>query len=546
MELKNLGQTAASALIHMDIRLEREHWTMFRQKLLGIAAAATLGSAAMLGSTAAYAVKICDSGPTARTDFAADSTTCFDSVTFAAETLLMGDTNVQAASDESDTTTYYNINDELFLGAPTDIGAAAGDAYIVSIVLEGMVFRSASASLGNRFTPISGGGMGDNSVVFRLTPTGTLDATTGVLSLDADFAVSADGGSATLTMTNQSLQGLNLPGVSGTKEHKGTPIMIASALNEVSTKMTPTAEVADGFLNFKDERTTASLGTVMLGVKEMHRQASDGANVDALEDIMLVGDNTETPAAPNSTVSFSGDFSFASKVFLHGDDDCGAATGDAHINDPNTDPETAADATDILMMEGEGDDAVVAGTTSAVTVGTTGSPTFDTAQHLCIMVADPTGEDAKRIPATSAYTAMGSYKGLADAAIGPMPEEQTLGMIERNGVTVVIPYLTTNEDYNQWLVMVNSGTAPARYEMTFTTAEGDTTEATPGVLAEGMLEPGTTVLSLRNDDVVGLVGRQRVSAEIVLEAQPQHISIATHQRNLATGGTDTVTYSSGQ
>ena len=60
MELKNLGQTAASALIHTDIPLEREHWTMFRNKISGIAAAATLGLAAMLGSTAAHAVKVCD------------------------------------------------------------------------------------------------------------------------------------------------------------------------------------------------------------------------------------------------------------------------------------------------------------------------------------------------------------------------------------------------------------------------------------------------------------------------------------------------------
>ena len=90
-------------------------------------------------------------------------------------------------------------------------------------------------------------------------------------------------------------------------------------------------------------------------------------------------------------------------------------------------------------------------TTSAVDV-----TTFATAQHLCIMV-DPEADTAMPIPTTDAYTAMGSYMGIADAAIGPMPEEQTLGMIRRNGVTVRIPYVTTYSGYNQRLVVVNRG-----------------------------------------------------------------------------------------
>jgi len=440
MELKNLGQTAASALIHTDIRLEREHWTMFRQKLLGIAAAATLGTAAMLGSTAAYAVKICDSSIDTRAALTEEGGDCFDSVTFAAETLLMGGTNVTAASDATDTTVYYNILDELFLGVPTDIGATAGDTYMVTVRLDGMVFRGAAALTGTTSATFSlalGGAAGDAIAVFRLS-TGALSSADGALSLDADYAVSAQGGSATLTIRNRTLADLEIEGVDGTATRSGGSIMVAGALNETAAPMNPTADVgADGFMMFEAGRTTASLGTLTVGVKAMHRQASDGEAVDALEDIMLIGDNSDTPPAPNSSVTFSGDFSFASKVFVHGDDDCGALATDAHVATPNTDTDEATAEADLRMMEGEDDAAVILGTTSAVDVSD-----FDTPQTLCVMV-DPEAEDPMRIPATSAYTAMGSYTGIADAAIGPMPEEQTLGMIARNGTTVRLPSLST-------------------------------------------------------------------------------------------------------
>ena len=49
----------------------------------------------------------------------------------------------------------------------------------------------------------------------------------------ASLAVSAGGGSATVTLTNPTLAGLNIPGVSGTKTHgPGKVIKIASALKE--------------------------------------------------------------------------------------------------------------------------------------------------------------------------------------------------------------------------------------------------------------------------------------------------------------------------
>ena len=343
-----------------------------------------------------------------------------------------------------------------------------GDDYTVTVMLDGMVFQASPTlnvvQTGTGTTPVfvvaSGGAPGDAAVEFELS-TGTVDATSGVVRLVADFAVSAEGGTATLTMANPSLQGTT------SATHGPTNVvMMAAALDEKAAAMNATADVAaDGFMLFMDGRDTASLGSLQVTVKENHRQASDGMDVDAQEDIMSIGNNEADPPAPNSTVSFSGDFSFASKVFVHGDNDCGALAGDAHANvdaqGELTGDETAASAAgDLRVMEGTGDDAVVTGTTSAVMV-----ETFATdAQHLCIMV-DPEADGAMPIPATpegETYTAMGSYTGIEDAAIGPMPEEQTLGTIRRNGVTIRIPYITTYSGYNQRLVIVNRG-SQARY-----------------------------------------------------------------------------------
>ena len=91
--------------------------------------------------------------------------------------------------------------------------------------------------------------------------------------------------------------------------------------------------------------------------------------------------------------------------------------------------------------------------------------------------------------------------------------------------------------------MVNDSSAAAAYSMTFTSEEA--VDATPGADAQGTLPANsTTVLHMRNDDVVtiGGDGASRVSAELIIEADPDNISVATNQTNAASGGTDTVVY----
>ena len=282
------------------------------------------------------------------------------------------------------------------------------------------------------------------------------------------------------------------------------------------------------------DRTTASLGTLLVTVKEDHLALATGAAVAALEDIMQVGESG-TPAAPNSTVSFSGNFSFASRVYLHGDADCGAASGDAHFV-TGGDTQTPTDEPDLRVMAGTGDDAVVTGTTMAVNVEDLDDPAV--IQHLCIMI-DPDADGAMPIPSTDAYTAMGSYMELADAAIGPAPEERTLGAILRNGTTIRLPYLSKHAKFHQRIRMVNRSSEDARYEIRPHGA-GDVA----GTDATGTLEANSIkVLSLSDDDVVTPANGSNTSATLIIEAPQGMVDVATVQVTRATGASDTVVYS---
>ena len=95
------------------------------------------------GSPGAHAIKIFDDAPVSRTLLMAG----MDTFTYAAETLLTGDVDVTAV--DGDSTTYHNIGgtEALVLSAPADVGASAGNAYTVTVTLDGMVFRDTAATL---------------------------------------------------------------------------------------------------------------------------------------------------------------------------------------------------------------------------------------------------------------------------------------------------------------------------------------------------------------------------------------------------------------
>ena len=514
----------------------------------GLCAAAAL----LAMSGAAHAIKIFDTtAPGSRADLTAAATN--DSVTYASETLL----TTMVTDAGGDSTKYYNVGGTgtLVLSLPGDVGADEGDVYLVTLTLNGMVFRSppvitVTSGIGTPdFSLATGGAAGDKMVVFRLTDGGINPAATNI-NLAASYAVSGSGGSATVTLTNQTLAGLNIEGVSGTKTHgPANVIKVASALKETPMASNLTATVESSFKKFAGDMTVGHVGSITIGVNG-HRIATDddGTSVAGLNDIAVTGDTTANGVtSANSSVYFMGDFSFASKVFVHGDADCGAP---ADVNDPNTgdgdDTDVASGEMDIRMMEGTGDDAMVTGRTKPVSLDNNAEGDDALASfmgYLCIMVqGDDTDDmDAPRILDTDAYTAMASYKALDSAAMGPMGLERTLGEINRDGTTVHIPYMTTYEGYNQRIVMSNRSNADAKYEITFRPEEGVMASGTD--MATGMLMANSTV-TMSAMDLVELSGGSRTAATIIVEAKSTSIDVTSVTVNKESRDTDTVVHPS--
>ena len=281
--------------------------------------------------------------------------------------------------------------------------------------------------------------------------------------------------------------------------------------------MNLTATVEERFKSFRAADGTATtmgtLGSFMIGANTTFLDALQGAAVELETDIIATGDT--------SSVTISGDFSFAKMAWLQATADCNV-TG----------------ATNLLQM---GDDEEVLNELMPQTLTAATLDLFeaDGGQHLCISVL--TGEEAVAIPATDPYMVTTKYGAATpDAGWPPKAGEHSLGRITRDGTTVHIPYLTTWADYNQRIVVSNRGANEAPYWITFRPEEGVT--ATPNdMYAMGTLDGGSTIV-LRAMDVVTLEGRTRTTATFVAEAPSTQIDVATVIVNMTTGSTDTVNY----
>ena len=262
----------------------------------------------------------------------------------------------------------------------------------------------------------------------------------------------------------------------------------------VSTRITSMPDPTDA-----EETITTTTGL---------RNAADGSYVTGLADIVDIDE---------STVTYAGNFSFATKVYLAPSDSCGGG-----------------DVADDLLMRGA--DNVVTNMMSLTPVILSEA----TGDYLCIMVDGDTS-----IPETSRYRASVDYERPADTntrVYAPTGKARRLAYIMRNGIRVTIPYLTTASQYNQRIVVANLSDGPVDYSISFHPEAG--TEAEAGVDAMGTFGEGTTVLSVTRDDVVTITGdRTRTAAFLVIDADVlENISVATTQVNLQTGATDTVVY----
>ena len=496
---------------------------MLSNKPLGIAGAAMLGTVALLGTNAANAVINLSAEAAMKANPAE---------TYAKETL-------KAKVD--DDSMYYVINggtDELHVTA--ELGLAGGgdgdDDLIIQVKLDGMVFTSdslagASLSVGNAadISESAGGDKGDTSATFAAKRGSGNDKDTVVTLEIGDLGIMSDGpGGITMTITNvqqrQLLTGiLDNPGAN-VASYPGA-IAVKSGLKESAVPKSPTALVSDGFKSFgtrggsaSDPRDlTETVGSFSIAMSAAGLlMAGDGMEVDGVNDLIDVGTEDADVADGASSVTFVGEFGFADMVWL----DNGSACDEQS-------------PTDLLKRDSEGmlmDTAALKPQPPA---------TVNANMYLCIMVPESTDEEPVRIPETGKYMAMTTYKAAVDgAAFPPRGGTHELGMIDRDGTTVRLPYLTTNKRFNQRIYIVSRATE-AKYVMTFH-GEGD--EA--GMDSAGMLTGGeTTILSLGDDDVVTIgPGRTSTSGTLVIEAQPQMIDVATSQINRELGTSDTVVY----
>ena len=495
---------------------------MLSNKFGVIAGAAMLGTAALLGTNAANAL-IDLNAP--NKDAAAH--------TYAQETItatVVGDDGMiyykLSGGDTSTTLRPLNVQGEVGVGGTT------GSILIIEFVFHGMVFTedsdptlmigadncgSGSGVGGNPATERGGGDEGENTVSFiytRMTDD-VVAETVACLELD-EMGVSMGGGGVTMNVSD------NIPLPATSDESFMNAIRIGSALKETPVKNTPTATVASGFLSFEGDLTSdsadddtmqmATVGsfTVSVDTTLINAQAGDPveeANLYTAGGTSVLAVETDVPET-DSSVHFTGDFSFATRVTLNESAVC--------------------DGTDDLRMPEEDDER----DTTRLRPQTLGYVNANS--HLCIHVADPGSDMATPILETAPYKVSVKYVGgIDDAKHATAGMERELGYIDRDGTTVRFPYLTTRENYVQRIRIVNRG-GSAKYTMDFA---DNATGMTDG---DEKLETGRTTLKVSKlvkvDD-----GGTTTSGTLIIEAEPHMIDIATTLNN-EDGSIDTVLY----
>jgi hypothetical protein len=533
--LKYLGQMADPAPTFQDNRqtgvldmLSKKHWR--------IAGAAMAGTAAMLVTGAAGAIDLDDE---------------MTAVNYAEETLISV-MKIEADDDEN----YYRLGgttaERQIVVEPGVALAQHTDRMLVTFTLGGLVFsgpltsadlavENTSSGGGFQAQLISKGGEGDSVALYSLTGQ-TFSSEDEVTLTTRGFAISGRTGSITMKATN-----INLAEIFGADNPVAThemtlpgAIVLKKALDVTTMPEDPMAITSDRIATVGSEykmfmvpppatgldRDYATLGTVMVDtVDDLRLANADSGGVTGLAQIL------DDPAdAEKNSISFMGDFSFASKVHVDAALDC---TGSAALN------------ADLRQMD---DDDIVMDTTSAVALNE-----FETMLYLCISV-DQESEDFGTIPDTTHYLAITALEGISDAVHEPQGMMYPLRRVRRDGTVVHIPYLTTYEGYNQRIVLSNRGTRNATYRIMFrpevhvtaTPKMGDDPDVEcrdDAIYHCGMLDAGTT-RTLRAMDVVDLEGGKRTAATIMVEARGTNIDVSSIIVNKESQDTDTVVHHS--
>lgn len=391
-------------------------------------------------------------------------------------------------------------------GAPTPVKRYVrvdlGNAKFVTAPTAAMAANSTDA--------IAQGGAGKNFVIFEVTFAADFVETDNITISVPDLAIASSFAPVSYTYTiYENLT--NAVNKTGALNNEGKGVSVTDAASVVSgikaslSPLTSTASVDNAFKKFvgTPAKTVATIGSFDVTF-EAGVTAAGGAAVTLLNQVFDV-------AASASKVTVKGDFSTGTWNFQSASacDGSGTTVG-LTLNTAKT--EATADFNDL-------DDGLPAAATAA------------TVKYLCV-----SGVGADVIPEGN-YNFTLDYKGIASTKFEPADLTGVIGTIDRDGTVVQVPYVSTFDEYNQRLVLVNRGSADVAYTVTFTPETGVT--VAPGTKATGTLKAkSTTILSAK--DVVTITGATRTAATVTIVSSTGNIDAATTMVNLADKSTDTV------
>ena len=332
-----------------------------------------------------------------------------------------------------------------------------------------------------------------------------------------------------------------LDGNSATKAFGGsaTIIRLASGVKTtIKAAKAATASVDTGFARFAGNAGQAGLG--WLGIEE--KIAADGASIvytaagEELEDddIIAAGGKISFNVKGNldigafSTVKQQANFDLASPTTnLTG---CNANLAETVDRGTFVDDKGKK----LIGEKGERPSGVESASTGLLEEGL----------YLVCVNVDVTGPETNTIAIPKAeYTATAHLKRNAEARLQMVGEEGDVGSIVRDGASVNISYLTTSEQHNQRLIIVNRGNRPIVITDIAFQTEGKTEAHLSEALSDlDEIESGVTVMHKVSDILSITGGSRRTAATLSFNGVAGNISVATTQVNLGDSSTDTVVW----
>ena len=434
---------------------------------------------------------------------------------------------------------------------------ATRDADTTNTVTDGSITAIAPAAGVN----VSSGGPGFSFVVFPVAEVGA-GSGVGVRLASADAnrtLLHSNSGTFSASISSYTDPDDALDGVGATNAFSGsaTIVRLVSGVNTIvkAAPMPAVASVDTGFLRFAGPFANTGGGQATLGWLGVEENIVDPADNPMMLPITYHSDGGAL--VDNDIIEAAGEISFN----IMGNLDIGAFTATEEAADFNRQTlensagctANAAGTVDTGSLVGEDGMTLIDDEEGELPSGVDSASTgpLDEGLYVLCVNVDVMGPETNMMAIPEGeYTATAHINkdGGVNTPLLMVGEETTVGVIDRDGAEVNIPYLTTSEKHNQRLIIVNRGTRPAAItSIQFTTEDGTEVELMDTV--QGAMDAGLLVVPAgeswvaRMDETISITGdSRRVAAALSFAATADYISVATTQVNVSDGSTDTVVY----